>query len=113
MPSDRGPCWWRSCERVCEALPSALALAGFVDQLLKRSLRGKEDRRDGAQRRGGEEPTAPALSEHSGEIELILLACCSAVDSRREGPDSSRCNLTESSLQSSEIRILTPLFQIR
>ena len=71
MPSDRGPCWWRSCEPVCEALPSALALAGFVDQLLKQSLRGKEDRWDRVHRRGREEPTAQ-LSLNTGGIELML-----------------------------------------
>ena len=83
MPSDRGPCWWRSCEPVCEALPWALALAGFVDQLLKQSLRGKEDRRDRAQRQGGEEPTAQrSLNTGGRELMLAHLLLC---DRRQAG----------------------------
>ena len=84
---------------------TAVALAGFVDQLLKRNLGGKEDRRDGAQRRGGEEHRLCALRLARpppqcslNTVGKCLPTCCSVVDSRRGVPDSSRCNLTESLL---------------
>lgn len=98
---------------------AAVALAGF-DQLLKRSLGGKEDRRGGAQKRGGEERRlcAPRLASPPPQCSLntvgkCLPACCPVVDGRRGVPDSSRCNPTEPLLWSSEIRIITPLLQIR